>query len=181
MDLNKLKLFGFPRHVMQYNVYDPRKIRYLKSKKYGLFEAPRRLPTPEVQTLVKNYEQRKEYEKYMNPKGFKYTYTSNFPKVGQQFDLLNLKCFLVRTDKQYNTNQIKFMVDKNLSKPEIHQFLNKLYGFNIAKIQTAILPGEVKAKMTKKNIKYYRTREYKKAVVDLDIKVDEKFRKIKKE
>jgi ribosomal protein L23 len=179
MDYNKLRVYGFPRHVMNYNVYNPTKIRYLKSRDYGYFEAPKKLRNPELRYLVDRYKQRLEYEKYMNPKGIKTTWTSNFTKIGNTIDYANPNIFLTRSGKRYEDNEIKFHVDKRLSKYEIIQFLEKLYKFKVKKIHTAILPGEVKLKRTEKQIKsYMRTRDRKRAVVQLDFNVDEKYRKL---
>lgn len=179
MDFNKLKVFGFPRHVTQYNVYNPSKIRYLKSKQYGYFECPKLNKNPEIQAIVYQYKKRLEYEKYMNPKGYKLSWTSNFPKVGDTIDFVNLKCFLVRSGKKYEPNEIKFLVDKNTSKPEIKQFIEKLYNIKVNKIDTAILPGQVR--LNYKNPKqrsFMRTRDIKKAVIQLDFNTDESYRRI---
>lgn len=181
MDFNKLKVFGFPRHVMNYKVYNPLKIRYLKAKRYGYFEAPKNLKNPELTTLVSNYKQRIEYEKHMNPKGYKLTWTSNMPKVAEKIDYVNPKFLLVRSQRDYAENQVKYLVGKNESKFEIKQFFEKLYQMKVNTINTAIIPGQVK-RFSQKNAKggaYYRTRDRKKAVLTLDFPIDEKFRKVK--
>jgi ribosomal protein L23 len=179
MDFNKLKVYGFPRHLTKYKFYNPAKVRYLKSKEYGYFECSKQPKIPEVRHLADMYKQRTEYEKYMNPKGYKYSWTSGFPKVGDTIDFANPKIFLVRSEKNYGENEIKFLVDKKLSKIEISQFIQKLYRFRVRDVNTAILPGQVKRIQKGRGAAHERTRDIKKAVVKLDFKVDEFYRKIK--
>jgi ribosomal protein L23 len=179
MDFNKLKVFGFPRHVLKYNIYNPVKMRYLKSKDLGYFEAPKRTNNQELRYLFDRYKQRLEYEKYLNPKGIKMNITSNFPKVGDTIDFVNPKLFLVRSGKRYENDEIKFLVNKNMNKDEIKQFFEKLYNIKAEKIHTAILPGEVKPHQNKRTRSFYRTKDRKKAVIKLGFEADEKFRKLK--
>lgn len=178
MDYNKFKVFGFPRAMTKFKIYNPAKVKYMVSKDHGYFEAPKHSKNRELRHLFAKYKQREEYEKYLNPKGFKYAMTSNFPKQADSIDYPNIKCYLVRSGKEYTENQVKFLVDPRLSKPEIRQFVQKLYNVKVNKVETAILPGEVKLKASKKGRSYYRTRDRKKAVLSLDIKVDDSLRKI---
>lgn len=178
MDFNKLKVYGFPRAMTKFKKYLPSKVEYLQSKDFGYLEAPKNSRCRELRILHQKYLQRVEYEKYMNPKGLKYTHTSNFPKIANTIDCPNPKLFMVRSQKIYHHNQIKFMVDKNASKPEIKQFLTKVYNLDVKDVATAILPGEVKRKVTKRGNSYMRTRDIKKAVVTLDFPVDNKFKLI---
>ena len=177
MDFNKLKVYGVPRHLTKYNIYNPAKMRYLKSKDYGYFECSKHPKVPEVRHLADMYKQRLEYEKYLNPKGYKYTWSSSFPKIGDTIDFANPKLFLVRSEKNYAENEIKFLVDKKLSKIEINQFIQKLYNFRVRDVNTAILPGKVHPFVKGRGARYERTRDIKKAVVKLDFKVDESYRK----
>lgn len=182
MDFNKLRIFGFPRHVMSYKVYNPLKVKYLKSKRFGYFEAPKNFKNPELVNLVYNYKQRLEYEKHLNPKGYKLTWTSNMPKVAEQIDYVNPKFLMVRSKKDYTNNQMKFLVDKNQSKYEMKQFFEKLYQIPVKQVNTAILPGKVRRHQQKHpDGAYYRTRDRKKAVMTIDCEVDENLRKMKKE
>ncbi len=181
MDFNKLKVYGFPRHMLKYNVYNPMKIRYLKCKTHGYFEAPKVNKIPELRFLVDRYKQRIEYEKYMNPKGFKTTWTSNFPKIGDTIDYVDPKIYLVRSEKRYGPNEAKFLIDNDLSKLEVKQFLEKLYKVKVKKINTAIMPGKVKADPEPRGqMKYTRTKDRKKAVVKFDFNVDEKYREVER-
>ena len=168
MDINKMKLFGFKRAMLYNKFYNPAEIRYLNVKGVGKFEAPKQTGIRELSKLANNYKQRLEYEKYMNPLGLKYTITSNFPKPGLTDEFSNFKCFLVRSGKTISGNWIKFIVDINTSKPEIRQFLSKLYNLRIGRIHTVINPGKVKRNYRKNQFKgYFRTRDVKKAYVQL--------------
>jgi ribosomal protein L23 len=181
MDFNKLKIFGFARAYAKYKIYDPTKFRYVVHPKYGYFEAPVRSSRREVKNLVENYQSKCEYERHLNPKGLRYTITSNFPKVGETHDYIDPKLIMVRSGKPMQKNNIKFKVDEKLSKPEIKQVVEKLYKFNVQKVNTAILPGRVKYNMTStKCRKYERTNDYKKAYVEVDFEVDKSYRKLDK-
>ena len=179
---NKLKVFGFQRAQMNYNYYNPLKIKCLREKKNGYFEAPKYSKSRELNYLVDQYKQRLEYEKYFNPRGLKPTITSVFPKVADTIEFVNLKCFLVRTNKEYHGNYIKFLVDKNMSKPEIRQYIQKLYKLNTLNIKTAILPGRTQMISQGKKNKptYIRRPDRKKALVKLDFYFPNSFSKIQK-
>ncbi len=176
VNISKMKLFDVPRYYTQYKIYNPLKMKYLMSNKYGYFEAPKTRGPRELKTIVHNYQQRVEYEKYMCPKGLKYSYTSRFPKYGDQIDFVNYNIFLVRTGKNMDENSIKFKIPKNLSKPELKQFLSKLYSMDIQKVTSAILPGKVHYDQNQR--RYIRTKDVKKAVVSIGKKVDSNFQNI---
>jgi ribosomal protein L23 len=179
MDLMKSRVYGFPRHYLTYKIYDPTKYRYLKSKHYGYFEAPRRTRIPELYYLTNQYRQRLEYERMMNPRGHKLSMTSNFPKTGPTIDFLQPKqFFLTRSQKEYKKNELKFLVNKNWSKFEIKQFLQKLYRLNPKKIHTAILPGDVRVNNNSYTRKFFRTPDRKKAVVEFGFETPDSFRVI---
>jgi len=176
MDFYRSKLFGFQRLHSLYKFYDPKNIKYLKSKDHGYFEAPKFSKNRSLNHLVYQYKQKTEFEKYMNPKGLKYTFTSNFPKVASEIKLTSPNIFLIRTDKKYPANFAKFNVPMNYTKFEIKQFLEKMYQVKIKTIHTSILPGEVKFDNEKR--KFMRTREVKRAAVEFDSIVDIRYRKI---
>ena len=178
MDFNKLKIYGFPRHLTKFNIYNPAKVRYLNSKDFGYFEAPKRTKSQELKYLVDRYKQRVEYEKYMNPHGLKLTWTSRLPKTGDTIDFMNPKFYLVRSGKEYEADEIKFLVDNNMSKDEIKQFFEKMYKIKVNNVSTSILPGEVKSHQNERKRSFYRTKDKKKAVLKLDFNVDEKYRKL---
>lgn len=176
MDFYRSKLFGFQRLHSLYKFYDPKNIKYLKSKEHGYFEAPKFSKNRSLNNLVYQYKQKSEFEKYMNPKGLKYTFTSNFPKVASEIHLTSPNIYLVRTDKKYPANFAKFNVPMNYSKFEIKQFLEKMYQVKIKRIHTSLLPGEVKFDNIKR--RFIRTRDVKRAAVEFDSIVDIKYRKI---
>jgi ribosomal protein L23 len=177
-DFNKLKVFGFARANARYKLYDPTKYRYLISKKYGYFEAPKLSANRELKHLVNQYKQRQEYEKYMNPKGLRQSVTSNFPKLGDTVNLPDFKFFLTRTDKMYDKNFLKFEIEDSFSKPEIKQFFEKLYNVPIKKVRTSIQPGEVKLTAKNENRRFMRTKEKKKALLEFDFEVDQSLIKL---
>jgi len=176
MDFYRSKLFGFQRLHYLYKFYDPKNIKYIKSREHGYFEAPKFSKNRSLNHLVFQYKQKFEFEKYFNPKGLKCTYTSNFPKCANEIFLTNPNIYLVRTDKKYPANFAKFNVPMNYSKFEIKQFLEKMYQVKINKIHISILPGEVKFSNLKK--RFIRTRDVKRAAVEFDSIVDIKYRKI---
>ena len=176
MDFYRSKLFGFHRFQTKFKFYDPKNIQYLTSEKYGYFEAPKFTKNRSLSHLVFQYKQKLEYEKYFNPKGYKYTYTANFPKVSTDIYLTNPNIYLVRTDKKYPSNFAKFNVPMNYSKFEIKQFIQKMYQSEIKTIHVSILPGEVKFDNDKR--RYVRTRDVKRAAIEFYSKVDQIYRKI---
>lgn len=176
VDYLGLKLLGYRRAHMLYNIYDPLRLRYIKLHKYGRIVYPKDTKRREIRFLHQAYKQKLIYERYLNPKGLKTTVTSNFPKTKAFEELLDLKCFLVRSGKQYEHSRfLKFMVDSSLSKPEIQQFLTKLYGLNIKSVRTAIQPGAVRRSQTAKTMRYFRSPDLKKALVEVDFEVPREY------
>lgn len=177
MNLQRTKIFGFQRFQTQFKFYDPKNTQYLFSKYKGYFEAPKFSKNRSLNFLADQYKQRQEYEKYMNPKGLKYTYTSNFPKNATEIQQTNPNIFLVRSEKKYPANFAKFAVPMNYSKFEIKQFLQKMYKMEVRNIHISILPGKIKHDPKIKGFK--RTRDVKRALVEFGSFVDLKFRRIK--
>ena len=66
-----------------------------------------------------NYQKRLEWEKYMNPKGFKPTITSNFKKPPQELEFVNHEVLLMRSPKEMEKEWVSFKTTNYLSKPEI--------------------------------------------------------------
>ena len=50
---------------------NPIKLKYVYTPEHGNFEIPKIKQTTNVNELIKNYQKRLEFEKYMNPKGLK--------------------------------------------------------------------------------------------------------------
>jgi len=141
----------------------------------------------ELKYLIFKSKQSETYSEMNTPYGYKTQITSNFPKNAQYNEFQDFNIFLIRGYKEYKPNQIKFMVDKNYSKIEIKQILQKLYGLNVRRVTTAILPGkvqydyqELEGRKDKKDFrkKYMRTPDKKVAVVDLDFEVGKEYQKI---
>ena len=81
----------------------------------------------------------------MNPKGLKPTITSRFTKPAQEIDFLNEKMVLARSPKPYKKNVVSFRCDPFLSKPEIKQYLTKVYNLPVQKVETANKIGQIKS------------------------------------
>lgn len=180
IDYNKLKIFKYERGNLLYNNYDPLNLRYMYTHRHGRFFTPKNMSDRNIDYLTQNYEQAKIYSKLFKPLNMNYTVTGNFPKHDVTPDLQDFKMILIRSNKEYKPNQIKFLVDMSYSKPEIKQILMKLYGINPLKISTAIVPGRVKRDVNAKINKYMKLPDKKVAVIDLDKNVPSKFREIPK-
>jgi hypothetical protein len=98
-------------------------VRYLKTKELGEFEAPMKSRTQSLTKLHQNYQDRLEFEKYMNPKGIKPTITSRFKKPAKEIEFVNHEFTLTRSPKPYEDNVVSFRCNDFLSKPEIRQYM----------------------------------------------------------
>ena len=113
-------------------------MRYLQHATLGNFEAPKAgSKTDSLKELYGNYQKRLEFERYMNPKGFKPTITSNFRKPQPEIEFVNHEMKLMRSPKDYGKDIVGFRMNNFLSKPEIQQYLMKLYNLNVQKVNTA--------------------------------------------
>ena len=115
---------------------NPQKVRYLVDKATGPFEAPMKSDIKDVKQLKKNYSDRLDFEKYMNPKGLKPTITSRFKKPAKEIEFCSHEMSLMRSPKPYDDNTVCFKGDQFLSKPEINQYLSKLYKLPINRLAT---------------------------------------------
>ena len=111
----------------------------------------------------------------MNPKGFKPTITNNFAKPQREIDFVNHEMLLVRSPKDYGKEYASFRMSPFLSKPEIKQYLMKLYNLNVQKVATANKQGKIMRNMDKNG--YWRKKDWKKAMVKLDFNVDPELQK----
>lgn len=68
-------------------------------------------------------------------------------------------------------NTIVFKVDEHLSKPQIKQYVEKLYGLKVEKVNTARFMGKIKKNPY--NRKLRMTKNFKKAFVVTDSKIPE--------
>lgn len=64
-------------------------------------------------------------------------------------------------------NKVSFVVDKAANKIEIRKAVEAMYNVNVDKINTAVLPGKLKVKYTKRGLQRGRVSAYKKAIVTL--------------
>ena len=92
--------------------------------------------TTSLQELHKNYTKRVEFEKYMNPLGLKPTITSRFKKPAREIEFVSHEMLLLRTPKPYDDHTINFRCNDFLSKPEVKQYLQKLYNMPVQKVGT---------------------------------------------
>lgn len=67
-------------------------------------------------------------------------------------------------DSEVN-NRFSFVVDKRANKIEIKKAIEELYGVNIERIRTMVVPGKSKTRFTKNGVISGNSGSYKKAVV----------------
>jgi ribosomal protein L23 len=176
IDFDKLKIFGYNRFLLKYNVYDPTRLFYAHSIRYGTFVFPRNCKNRNIGYLVRNFQQAKIYEKLFNPNGFKAKITSNFPKPPDTEKLPKFNLIMLVSDKKLKPNQMKFIVDINMDKYQIHQIFTKLYNMKVTNITTAIQPGKVMRDTKSDKRKYIRRPERKVAVIDFDFPIQKKLK-----
>ena len=132
--------------------------------------------TKDINKLKKNYEDRLEFEKYMNPKGLKPTITSRFKKPPVEIDFVSHTMLLSRSPRPYDDHTVCFRTSPYLSRPEINQYLTKLYKMPINKIDTFNKMGKIMP--NHHNRRQWRKKDWKKAIVTVDYEVDPEFQKI---
>ena len=96
-----------------------------------------------IDDLAENYKKRLEFQKYLCPGGLKPTITSRFPKPPTEIEFVSHTMTLSRSEKKYNNNTVCFRTNDFLSKPELKQYLKKLYNMPINKIGTARHQGVI--------------------------------------
>jgi len=166
-----MKRFGFHPDQLYFNQRNSKKVRYLTHSKYGNLEVPKSgAPSKKVRELHENYQKRLDFEKYMNPKGLKPTITSSFKKPQQEVEFVNHEVMLMRSPKPYDKNIVSFRVNQFMSKPEIKQYLGKLYNLPIQRVNTANKIGKIMRNMDKNT--QWRKDDWKKAIVQVDFEVD---------
>lgn len=114
-----MKRFGFHADQLYFNMRNPKKVRYLTTKELGNFEAPMKANTRSLSQLHKQYEERLEWEKYLNPKGLKPTVTSRFKKPAEEHEFVSHEVLLMRSPKPYDDQTVCFRTSNHLSKLEI--------------------------------------------------------------
>ena len=131
-----MKRFGFHHEHLYYKIRNPMKVRYLETKKLGKFEAPMKTSEQNLHKLHEQYQKRLEFEKYLCPKGMKPTITSRFPKERQEIEFVSHEMLLTRSPKFHGTKAVSFRCSPYLSRPEIKQYLEKLYNLPIEDVRT---------------------------------------------
>ena len=81
---------------------------------------------------------------------------------------------LMRSPKPYERNNVSFRCDPYLSKPEIKQYLSKVYQLPLNRVDTANKMGRLKR--DGKTGRTWRKKNWKKAICTLDYEVDSDFR-----
>ncbi len=71
------------------------------------------------------------------------------------------------TAESEDNNRFSFVVDKKANKIEIKVALEEMYGVNIEKVRTMVMPGKKKVKSTKGGVVSGSTGMYKKAIVEV--------------
>ena len=165
-----MKRFGYLRDYLHFNIYNPSKIVYAQHPVYGNLELPK-YPSKgahNIKEQAKNYRRRLEFEKYLNPKGLKPTITSKFAQPQQQVDFANLSLHRISSGKYYGPNVICFLSPPGLSKPEVRQYLTKLYQLPIISLHSVLRQGKLMRNLM--NGRYWRKKDTKKWIVKLAIK-----------
>ncbi|CDW87282.1 50s ribosomal protein l23 [Stylonychia lemnae] len=157
-------------------MYNSRKVRYISSPEFGKIEVPKKTAqSNNIKELAKIQKEKDEWSKYMNPGGFKPTITSHFRKPQNEIDFLNHEMVLIRSPKDCGQEWASFRLSPFLSKPEIKQYLMKVYNLNVKSINTANFMGRIVRDQEKAG--YFRKTDKKKAMVKLDFKVDPELQK----
>ena len=160
---------------MHFNLYNPSKMLYVKHPIYGAMELPKHpsKSTQRISVQANNYIKRLEYEKYLNPKGLKPTITSHFSHTQQVFDFAHLDLFRIESGKHYGPGIICFKSPPSLSKPEVKQFLIKLYDLPVLSVRSILMQGRIRR--AKGGIK--KEPDYKKWIVKVGLKKDKENKK----
>mmetsp|Transcript_50508 Transcript_50508/g.57932 ORF Transcript_50508/g.57932 Transcript_50508/m.57932 type:complete len:128 (+) Transcript_50508:41-424(+) len=120
----------------------------------------------------------KAVSKWLLPKGYAHRRSSNFPRQREYVPLLDDHMVLHRTDQELEPNVVCFRCKQDMFKPEIKQYLNKVYGLNIEKVHTWNKMGKIKRGA---NGAKERAPDYKKvfAFVNSQEPIPPEFQKIK--
>ncbi|CAI2382040.1 unnamed protein product [Moneuplotes crassus] len=164
------KRFGYHMDHLHFHVKNSRKMNYLRHKDYGQFSTPKSHNGACVQELINNHKHKLDYEKYLNPKGLKPTITNNFPKMGTEHDFVSHQMLLYKSFKPYKRNVASFRCSPFMTKPEIKQYLMKIYGLNVIKVHTVNKQGRI-VKNHQNNTRW-RKKDWKKAIVEFDFDVE---------
>jgi ribosomal protein L23 len=117
-----------------------------------------------------------DFEKYMNPKGLKPTITSNFKKPPVEIEFVSHEVQLLRSPKPYEKDEIGFRHSPFLSKPELKQYLMKLYNLPVERVNNFNKIGKIMRNSEKGG--HWRKQDWKKSFVKVGFEVDPDLQKI---
>lgn len=158
---------------------NPTKVRYLKTKNFGAFEAPMKSGERDIKKLAENYQKRLDFEKYLLPKGVKPTVTSRFKKPRESVEFVSHTMMLARSPKPQFSNEVSFRCAPGLSKHEIQEYLGKLYHLPFKNDELPRTMNRMGKIMRNRDARSeWRKKDFKKAVARLDYEVDPDFQKI---
>lgn len=92
----------------------------------------------------------------------------NFPKQHPEYKFLDHRLLLHRSAKEISENTLMFKVSEHMSKPELKQYIEKLYNIKVEKVNTARFMGKVHRTMEGKPKAH---KNYKKAFVMTNQKI----------
>ena len=93
-----------------------------------------------------------------------------------EIDFVSHEMLLARSPRPYNENTVCFKHSPYLSRPEVKQYLSKLYKMPINQMETYNKMGKV---MLSNDIRrQWRKKDWKKAIVHVDYEVDQEFQKV---
>lgn len=95
--------------------------------------------------------------------------TSAFPKTNKVIKHFNKPFFLVRNNRNLESNELIFRTKGDFTKPEMKQVLSKLYGIDVTSMASWNKMG--KFMFHKASRKYYRKPDFKKFSVRVDATV----------
>lgn len=87
---------------------------------------------------------------YLNPFGLKVsssnktTMSSAIPKERRQIDFLNWKLNFKKPQNEVEQNVLTVVTEMKATKPEIKQYIEKVYGLNVLRVNTLIQMGKLK-------------------------------------
>ena len=114
---------------------------------------------------------------FLNPKGLVPQQIGTLPRKKRNYDFLNWKQELHRIGpgKEVEKNVATFVVDTRMTKPEIKQYIEKVYKIEVDRVNTVISHSKIRKDLAGRR---YRNQDIKKAYVFMKgIHVPEFFRK----
>mmetsp|Transcript_56813 Transcript_56813/g.65094 ORF Transcript_56813/g.65094 Transcript_56813/m.65094 type:complete len:139 (+) Transcript_56813:44-460(+) len=100
--------------------------------------------------------------------------TSHFKKQQEVIKYLNIPLTLYRGEKPMDEKTVAFKCDQKLTKPELRQYLEKVYGLEVEKVNTLNYMGKVKRAPLGG---FTRNKDFKKAYAILKTNIDPFYQK----